>query len=130
MKQLLYLYTLLIFVSCGNNNNQSPNLVKMDLPKPEALSYDDSLMENYPLPNPEKEGLVPDKLTATKIAEAVCLPIYGKVILDEKPYIANLIHDSIWEVEGSLPPEYNVGGTFYVLIKKRNGEILEVTHYK
>ena len=39
----------------------------------------------------QREGFVPDKETATKIAEAILIPVYGKdSIEDEKPFTATL----------------------------------------
>jgi NTF2 fold immunity protein len=49
-----------------------------------------------------KAGLVPDDVTAIKIAEAVWLPIYGAAIYDKKPFTAKL-KGNIWIVEGTLP---------------------------
>ena len=49
-----------------------------------------------------KNGFVPNKETALKIAEAVWLPIYGKSIYNEKPFKATLLNGQIWQVEGTL----------------------------
>lgn len=46
------------------------------------------------------DGLVPDSITAKKIAEAVWLPLYGKEVLNQRPYSAKLIGDSVWVVKG------------------------------
>jgi hypothetical protein len=45
---------------------------------------------------------VPDSITAKKIAEAVWLPLYGKEVLNQRPYSAKLIEDSIWIVTGNF----------------------------
>lgn len=72
--------------------------------------------------------LVPDDMTAMKIAEAIWLPIYGSKIYQEKPYTASL-KDSIWIVEGTLPKGSD-GGTAYIQIQKKDCKVLMVTHYK
>ena len=72
-------------------------------------------------------GRVPNEETAIRIAEAVWLPIYGRLIYDSKPFKAQLVDDSIWVVEGSLPKGC-VGGTPYVEIQKKDGKILKVSH--
>lgn len=86
--------------------------------------------------------MVPDGLTAIRIAEAIWLPIYGEKVLSEKPYNAILIGDSMWVVTGSLPKSsiitevgdttYSIfqGGVAMIAIRKRNCEILGVSHGK
>jgi len=65
-------------------------------------------------------GRVPNEKTAIRIAEAVWLPIYGDSIYRSKPFKANLVDDSIWVVEGSLP-KGSIGGTPYAEIRKSDG---------
>lgn len=76
-----------------------------------------------------KDGYVPDKATAIKIAEAVWLPRYGKNIYVKKPFNAELLGDSVWEVKGVLPKRL-VGGVPYILIRKTDGTILKMYHTK
>jgi hypothetical protein len=78
--------------------------------------------------NPQKDGYVPNKETAIKIAEAIWLPIYGENVLKEKPYRAELKEGKIWIVAGTLHEEY--GGVAYAEISKKNGCILKVYHTK
>ena len=73
-------------------------------------------------------GYVPDAKTAIKIAEAVWLPIYGKEIYNEKPFIAHL-ENSIWIVEGTLKEGW-AGGVALAEIAKDTGCILRVSHGK
>jgi hypothetical protein len=77
----------------------------------------------------KNDGYVPDALTAKKIAEAVWLPIYGTSVLDEKPYQARIIGDSVWIVEGVLDHGKS-GGTAYIEIRMKDGTVLKVTHGK
>jgi len=79
-----------------------------------------------------KEGFVPNKETAIKIAEAVWLPIYGDEIYMDKPFIAKLSEDrKFWIVEGTLPKGDRVlGGVPYAKIKKSDGKIIEVNFGK
>lgn len=75
-----------------------------------------------------KNGFVPDATTASRIAEAVWIPIYGeKVISSEKPFKVTLRGD-VWTVTGKdLPPGWN-GGVAEADISKRDGRILRVIH--
>lgn len=76
-----------------------------------------------------KEGYVPDARTASRIAEAILIPIYGEEqIKSELPLAASLKGD-IWTVTGSLPPGM-AGGVAEVQISKKTGEILGVIHGK
>ena len=83
--------------------------------------------------NPKK-GMVPDKETAARIAEAIWLPIYGEeMIYNERPYQTNLINDSIWVVWGSFeqPQDTNYifhGGAAFIAISKKDGRILQLLH--
>lgn len=76
----------------------------------------------------QQPGLVPDSITAIKIAEAVWLPIFGKRIYKKKPFIAVLKNDSIWFVQGTLKEKK--GGIPYAEIQKKDGKVLSVYHTK
>ena len=69
-----------------------------------------------------KNGFVPDKATALKIAIAVWLPIYGNVIYKEQPFNA-VLKDEVWTVTGSLP-KGSIGGVALIRIQKKDGKIL------
>jgi hypothetical protein len=76
------------------------------------------------------KGYVPDALTAKKIAEAVWLPIFGSPVLDEKPYKARILGDSVWIIEGVKNSGSRFGGTAYIEIDVKTGTILSVKHGK
>ncbi len=81
-----------------------------------------------------KDGFVPDKETAIRIAEAVWTPIYGEEkINSEKPFKATL-RNGVWIVEGSLPEESEnnvvAGGVAVAEIVKKDGRIIRVSHGK
>jgi NTF2 fold immunity protein len=74
-------------------------------------------------------GFVPDEITATRVAEAILIPIYGKKEVEsERPFSAKLLK-GVWKVEGHLPPDVD-GGVAEVWIDKQDGKILRVTHGK
>jgi hypothetical protein len=76
-----------------------------------------------------KDGYVPNKETAIKIAEAIWLPIYGNEIYNCKPFVAELRNDSIWVVQGTLKTGL-YGGVPYIEIQKADCKVLKVTHGK
>jgi len=79
-----------------------------------------------------KDGFVPNKETAIKVAEDVLIPVYGeKQILSERPFHAEL-KGGVWTVSGTLHcgAPLCAGGTAEVKISKSSGEILGMIHYK
>lgn len=77
-----------------------------------------------PLP---KEGLVPDKATAIKIAEVVLFRLYGEEdIVAQRPYQVKQ-EDDIWWISGTL--KANVfGSAFNIAISKQTAAVLHLEH--
>lgn len=79
------------------------------------------------------KGFVPDENTATTIARAVLIPIYGeRTIRDEEPLTAKRQGD-IWIVNGTLHCAIAhpcVGGVAFVALSAKDGRILKVIHGK
>jgi hypothetical protein len=74
-------------------------------------------------------GFIPDQATATRVAEAILIPIYGlERVESERPFSAHLT-GNIWKVEGHLADGVD-GGVASVWIDKRDGRILRVSHGK
>lgn len=80
------------------------------------------------------DGFVPDSNTAQRIAENILLPIYGKSINNNKPFIVKYDEKSqVWIVEGQLKESLvgsKGGGVPYVIIQKSDGKIIAVWHDK
>ena len=77
-----------------------------------------------PLPS---QGIIPDEVTAVKVAEAVFLPIFGQgEVTKFLPYHAQF-KDGVWTVYGTLKPNSR-GGTPQLTILKKDGKITEVWH--
>ena len=82
----------------------------------------DTKAENPSLPS---RGVVPNEITAVKIAEAVFLPIFGEEEVSKyRPYEATL-KDGVWTVYGTLKPNAR-GGTPTMTIQKSDGKVLDV----
>jgi hypothetical protein len=74
-------------------------------------------------------GVVPDEKTATAIAEATLLPIYGEnTIGPERPLRANL-QNGVWTVKDTLPQGFD-GATAVVKLARDDGRVLFITHYQ
>ena len=141
MKKIpIFAFTMLCFCFCSCSNSDSKQDVELKndniLITDESFVVEDTTITLYPDDftfNPKK-GMVPDKETAARIAEAIWLPIYGEeMIYKERPYQANLINDSIWIVWGSFeqPQDTNCifhGGAAFIEISKKDGRIMQLLH--
>ena len=66
---------------------------------------------------------------AYTIADCVLSNIYGRSTMDkEKPYRITLLEDRYWVIEGTM--NTSEGGTAHLMIKKENGQIVEISHGK
>ena len=76
---------------------------------------------DYKVPGP-KEGLVPDKETAIKLADVILFRLYGeKHITAQKPYRVTK-DENIWWVCGAPPPA--LGSSFKIAISQQTGAVL------
>jgi hypothetical protein len=75
-----------------------------------------------------KGGLIPDKQTAVRIAEAILFPIYGeRNIRMQRPYQIKL-RNGKWIIDGApLPPGF-AGGSLHIVILQRDARVLEIFH--
>jgi len=76
-----------------------------------------------------KQGPVPTAAAAIDIAVKLWSPVYGaERIAHEKPYRVSLA-GGVWTVQGSIPRGWK-GGAATLKIRKSDGEVLLLTHYK
>jgi len=109
----LFALSLIALTSCGSALGQ------------QAEGSSQSLIHSYVPPN----GFVPDEATATRVAEAILIAIYGREqISSELPLKAKLVGD-VWYVEGSHPQDF-AGGVAIVQLAKSDARIIRVTHGK
>lgn len=76
-------------------------------------------------------GFVPDAATATTIARAVLIPIYGAAqVKSEEPLVARRNGD-MWIISGTLAcSPYCLGGTATVSLSVSDGRVISVFHTK
>lgn len=75
------------------------------------------------------EVIINSKEKLIAIAEPILFDIYGKEnILKERPYEIYLI-DDYWIMSGTLPKGW-LGGTFSIVINRKNCEVIGVSHGK
>jgi NTF2 fold immunity protein len=84
---------------------------------------------NQPVINANQAYCLKNSEEAVSLAEKKWLEIYGVGINDKKPFIAKLINDSIWVVEGSLS-NFKNGGVPYAEINAINCKFIKITHGK
>jgi len=74
--------------------------------------------------------LIKDRQSLIKYAEPILFQTYGKEnILKEKPYKISF-KNGVWSMDGTLPKQYTVGGTFHIVINARDGKVVKMIHYK
>ncbi|ANH83183.1 hypothetical protein A8C56_21330 [Niabella ginsenosidivorans] len=95
----------IINLNCGNHPDKNQKLVNSD-----SLN-------------------VLEKAKVISIAEDIAIKKYGAIIKGELPLKAQLIGDSIWIVEGSLPKGSD-GGTVYIELRRSDHKIVRITHSK
>jgi len=72
-------------------------------------------------------GIVPDEVTAVRVAVAILEPIFGSEEVKKfEPYHAQL-RNGIWTVYGTLK-RGSMGGTPQLTIQKKDGRVREVFH--
>jgi len=87
-----------------------------------------SLAQNVPQIFECNGGVVSDKETAIRIAEAILFPVYGEnAIRGRRPYQVTL-NDGKWTVDGTVPPGF-VGGSFHVAILQRDARVVEIGYH-
>lgn len=81
---------------------------------------------DYKVPLP-KEGLVPDKDTAIKIAEVILFRLYGeRDVTSQKPYGVTE-DENIWWVCGTLKKD-DLGSVFTIAISRQTAAVLYLEH--
>ena len=69
-------------------------------------------------------GVVPDEVTALRVAEAVLIGAYGEhAVAQQQPLTANLFQE-VWWINGNPPPHSFGRGGMHVEISRRDGRIL------
>ena len=83
-------------------------------------------MSDYQIPLP-KEGLVPDRETAIKIAEVILFRLYGEEdIIAERPYKVKQ-EDDTWWISGTLK-DNGFGSVFNIAISKQTAAVSHLEH--
>ena len=77
-------------------------------------------------PPEQKVDFVPDEATAIRIAEAVLTPIHGQAQVEaQRPYVVTSPTKEYWFVYGSTYKK-QVGGGFFVAVKKKSGCVTRI----
>lgn len=77
----------------------------------------------------QRQDSIETQSQACSLAEGLWVERYGELVLEEKPYRATLVNDSIWVVEGTLPKD-RIGGVAYIEIRKKDGLVITISHEK
>jgi hypothetical protein len=119
---ILFSIIMLTIAACGSSHHlwMDEKHAKIELQK--ALG-------NSSLKKIKIDTLISNKETAVAIAEPILFKKYGKShTMRQRPYQTTFI-DGYWLINGTLPKGW-VGGTFVIILKATDGEIIQLTHYK
>jgi len=76
--------------------------------------------------------VIPNERTAQAVAEAVLIPIYGNLEIQKQKPFKVILEKDVWRISGILPEgrdgEVVIGGTAEILISKKDGRVIEITH--
>jgi hypothetical protein len=79
-----------------------------------------------------KDGLVPTKDVAIRMAEVILKPIYGDRVIDaELPLTATLTAGGVWKVRGTFKKPavgHRMGGVAEIWISKKDAQVVRVLH--
>ena len=115
------------------NNEQAKNNSNIDAKEKKDWAMED-IVKKYnlsanALQNSDLE-LVKDEKIAVEIAEIVLINVYGKEIKEKFPLIVNFDSEfNVWILEGQLK-KGTFGGIPYVVIKKKDGQVVYLSHSK
>ena len=76
-----------------------------------------------------QRGIISDAQTASAVALAYLLPVYGRATISRELPLRATLHDEMWTVEGVLPPGA-IGGNATIILCQRNGTVLRMIHSK
>jgi hypothetical protein len=74
-----------------------------------------------------REGIISDSVTAVRVGEAILRSVYGRQQIDRQSPLQARLDDQDWTVEGTLRPG-TLGGTALVVLSKRDGRVVRVSH--
>ena len=87
-----------------------------------------SLAQNVPGIFECNGGVVANKETAIRIAEAILFPVYGEsAIRGQQPYQVTL-KDGKWIVDGTVRPGF-AGGSFHIIILQRDARVVKIGYH-
>ena len=122
---------VLFLCLCGNNQFNSKG--KTEIIQDNIGELDGSVFSKYSISEDiiSKIDIIPNEKIALKVSTEILQSVYGKDnIKDIKPF--KVIFDSeydVWVVSGTLKPN-TVGGVPTIIMQKRDGKIIAITHTK
>lgn len=93
-----------------------------------AHAHDSRFDRSVDLVQPRR-GVIGDSKTASAVALAYLVPVYGREIVSRQLPLRATLHDETWTVEGVLPPG-SCGGNATIILCQRNGAVLRMNHSK
>lgn len=133
LKTSLGLLLMIPILSCTKRDKQEINISKMNNSvvfkenrniENAQSKLKSALLENEIL----TEKVIPDSKTAVNVAEIILFKIYGEEnIIKQRPYNINYFED-YYIINGTMPKDLAIGGTFLIIISSKDGKIIKLTH--
>ena len=121
----IFLLLMLLYSSCLNNKFE--NKIKKKANEVKVINSNFQSIDSigyYP-----KEGFIKSDSIAVEYAYIILKSIYGAEIENQLPFDISLFNDSLWIIEGTLINGLD-GGTAKIILSKKDGSILHVSHSK
>lgn len=78
-----------------------------------------------------KDGFIPNEYVAMQVGLQIAKGLYGDDVFKDMPVSIALDEKEVWHLEGHLPISiFTLGGTFYIELDKKTGEVLRTFHGK
>ena len=131
MKKLILKFTFIVLIIFSNISCAQSTEKRIYLGRENAEYQLKEVIENNKLHNiiNSTDKIIKNEKTLIKIIEPILFDLYGEQnIENQKPYEINSF-DNYYVVNGTLEKN-RLGGTFLIIIDKRNSQILKITHGK
>ena len=93
-----------------------------------AHAHDPRCDKSVDLVQPPR-GMVSNAQTASAVALAYLIPVYGRATISRQLPLRATLHDEMWTVEG-MPSPGSIGGKALIMLCQRNGTVLRMIHSK
>jgi hypothetical protein len=133
--KIVSLSAIFFIISCTKTYTINDDIASYKITKGNDRKYAEETLQEVLTTNKDHNVIQPNTIiikspeTAIKALEPILFDIYGeKNIMEQRPYEVSDFKD-YYVINGTLDVN-SIGGTFLIIINKKNGEIIKITHGK